>query len=381
MKTTLGALALAAVAAAAGLALIRPGNPPTRPFLSPGGQSGEEIRGGFSVRGRVLHDGVAVPGARVRLASRQSAKPGVLITAPTLRQTQTDEAGAFTLTDVPEGPGRLIVISDRLAPSTMTVEVRPDSAGTDVEVLLQTGSVLEGRVSSGDGPVAGAHVSVMLRGSDAHADRRPLREGTTDADGRYRLEGLDPVRPLRLIVLAEGYRPFEKSFRNPIEASGPIDLDPGLQVSGRVATATGDPIAGASVQANQGEAYAAETLSGSAGEIRLGGLIARPLSIRVFLDGFAPARLELSELSDGWTIILRRNGGVAGQAPPGSWLVIDAGGSTYRRKTDADGAFRWEGLPPGPAEARATDKAGRILASRKVEIPEGEVAGGILLAP
>ena len=381
MKTTVTGLALAAVVAAAGAALIRPGPSPKRAFLSPGGQATRETPGGFTVRGRVLHEGLAVPGAQVRLALSRSAKAGVLITAPPLLQTQTDEAGGFTFTGVPDGPARLFVIASKLAPSITTVEVRPDPLGTDLQILLQAGAVLEGRVTSGQMAVAGAQVSVRLIGRDAHTDRRPLREGTTDADGRYRLEGLDPARPLHLEILAEGHRPFEKSYRSPMEASGPIELDPGLQISGRVVTTAGEPVAGATVQASQGEAYTPDTVSGSSGEIRLGGLVARPLSIRAFRDGFAPARLDLTELSSGWTIVLRKNGGVAGQAPPGSWLVIESAGTTYRRKTGADGAFRWDGLPPGPAEARATDSSGRVLASRKVEIPEGEVADGILLAP
>jgi hypothetical protein len=101
-------------------------------------------------------------------------------------------------------------------------------------------------------------------------------------------------------------------------------------------------------------------------------------------EGYAPTHLTLADPSSEWTVVLRRTGGLEGRIDPESgaaWLVVEAAGATYRRPLGADGSFRWEGLPPGPAEARATDPEGRVLARKKVEIPEGEVAAGILLTP
>ena len=373
MKTTLRGLALAVVVAGAGFTLIRPAPPFRRIFQSPGAQSAEKATPGFTVRGLVLHEGSAVAGARVRLVPLKTARGGVLVTTPLSRQAVTDSDGRFELLDVPQGPGRLVVIADRLAPSFTTMEI----PASDVTIPLEAGATMEGRV----GAIAGAQVSVFLLGKESLLDRRPLREGITDAEGRYRMEGLDPARPIRLVILAEGYRPFEKSLRSSAEWPSETNLDPGIQISGRLVTASGEPVADAKVEASQGEGYISGTRSLATGEVRLGGLIARPLSIHVLLDGFAPARLDLAGPSNGWTITLRRNGGLAGQAPAGSWLVIETASATFRRGLGADGSFRWEGLPPGPAEARATDRSGRLLASRKVEIPEGEVAGGILLAP
>jgi hypothetical protein len=288
----------------------------------------------------------------------------------------TGEDGRFELAGVPGGPARLAVFADRLAPSIERFEVLSDPAGTEATIALLSGIGLEGRVTAGEAIVAGARVSVWLAGYD-----RPLREGTTDGEGRYAFEGLDGARPIRLVVLAQGHRPFEKSFRVPTEAPDRIDLEPGLAAAGRILTSSGAPLDGAEVTASQGEGYSPEGRTGPSGEIRLGGLVSRPLSIRVSKEGFAPARLELAGPSSGWTITLRRTGGLAGRAPAGAWLVIESAGATFRRGLGADGSFQWEGLPPGPAEARATDKEGRILTARKVEIPEGEVAGGILLAP
>ena len=377
MKTTLGAFALAAVATVSVAALVRNPPSPRRVLLSPGPERQEPEARGVTVRGQVAHGGKVVAGATVRLLPLTSTGTA-FVTSPTIRQAATDADGRFELPGVPEGPHRLAVIASNLAPYTTTVDVTP---GLTLAVALEVGFALEGRVEAGGIPVAGARVSILVIGCEFLTDRRPLRESSTDSEGRYKLDGLDPEKPVRLVVLAEGHRPYEQSFRKPSLAPDRIDLDPGVHILGRIVTTSGDPVANAEVQAGQGEAYVSQARSGSSGEIRLGGLVSRPVAIRVQLEGYGPAKLDLPSPTSGWTIIVRRTGGLAGCASAGRWLVVETGGTTYRRPLAADGSFRWEGLPAGPAEARATDASGRVLSSQKVEIPEGEVAGGILLAP
>lgn len=379
MNTTARGFALAALAAAAVAVLHRESAPRRMVYRSPGQDPVTQVAGGFEVRGRVLHDGAPVSGARVRLMALNPPATGVRVTHPVIRQAESGPDGAFVLAGAPAGPARLAIFADRLAPSITTLEI--PRADMDVAIALEAGTALEGRVTSGGAALAGARLAAWLAGHDAHIDRNPLREAVTDGEGRYRMEGLDPGRPLKLVILAEGHRAFEKTLRTPAEAPDPLDLDPGLRILGRVVTTSDVPVVGVEIQGSQGEAYTAETLSDESGQVRLGGLVSRFISIRAFKEGYAPARLDLAVPSDGWTIVLRRNGGLAGRAPQAAWLVVEAAGATYRRGLDSDGTFRWEGLPPGPAEARSTDKSGRVLASRKVEIPEGDVAGGILLAP
>jgi hypothetical protein len=375
MKTTLRALALVALLAAAGSFLLRQALPPRLVLRSPGQETPPE---GVTIRGLVLHDGSPVEGARVRLVPAQERR-GILVTSPFSVRSETDSEGRFELKGAPEGRAKLSVVSDRFAPALATIDV--SSATPDVTVTLETGLAIESRVEADSTPVAGASVTVRLVGHDFAHDRRPFREVATDAEGRFRLEGFDPSRPFRLVILAEGRRPFEKSYATPQDAPARIDLETGIRMSGRVVTTAGDPVEGVELTAGQGEGYAASSRSGTSGEVEIGGLISRPVTIRAQAKGFAPARLDLPSPSSGWTLVVRRNGGVAGRAPAAAWLVIESSGATYRRSLAADGSFRWEGLPPGPAEARATDRRGVVLATRRVEIPEGSIADGILLAP
>jgi hypothetical protein len=378
MKTTLRCLALAGVLAAGGTLLLRHSLPPPLVFHSPGQEWAKPETGSATVRGQVLHDGAGVPGARVLLIPSRHKKQGVIATSHAVVQARTDESGRFELTGAPDGPARIAVLAEGLAPSFTTLDVHEKA---DLTITVDAGVAMEGIVAAGTDTVAGARVSVRMVGHDADVDHRPLREGMTDAAGRFRFAGLDPSKPLHLVVLADGHRPFEKKIASPLEAPPTIELDPGVQISGRLLTASGEPIIGAEVTAGQGEGYTAQARSGTAGDVQIGGLIPRALTIRVLVEGYAPARLDLPGPQSGWTIHLKRNGGVAGRAPAGSWLVIETPGATFRRDVGADGSFHWDGLPPGPAEARATDREGRILSSSKVEIPEGAVAGGILLIP
>jgi hypothetical protein len=377
MKTTLRAFALAALLAAGIAALPRPPAATPLVFLSPGQETTPQDPTGFVIRGLVHKGGVPVAGARVKVLP-QRASGRVFITVPFSRQAMTDENGMFTVAGVPPGPARIAAMPERLPPTVQSLEVSED---TRVVIEIQAGIDIAGVVASEDAPVAGALVSLRLAGHDAVAEHRPFRETRTDAEGRYRLEGLDAARSVRVIVVAEGFCPIEMVLRTPADAPSQIDLDPGELMLGRIVTTGGAPVAGARIEAGQGEGYTAATSSGDGGEIRLGGLVARPVTLRAHADGYAPARLELAEPGDGWIIVLRRNGGLAGRAPAGSTLVVEAESGIYRRQVGQDGSFRWDGLPAGRVEAKAVDRSGRVLASRKVEIPEGAVAEGVSLQP
>lgn len=372
---------MAGLLASAGVALLME-KAPREPLAFRLGRAPSAPRApGYPVRGRVTHLGVAVPGAEIQLAILGRGKPPIQVTTVHAAFARSGDDGRFQFSDVPAGPLRLAVIAKGLAPSFRAFDLPADPAGVDVLVELDAGAVLEGCLMSAGTPVAGARVSTWLTGLDAQMDRRPLRVATSDAEGRYRMEGFDPARPIRLVILADGFRPVEHAYRTPGEAPDRFDLDPGLAAWGRIVTTSGAPLDGAQVTAGQGEAYPAETRTDSSGEARIGGLIGRPVTLRVSKDGYAPARLELPAPSAGWTVVLRQNGGLAGRAPDAAWLVIVREGETYRRPIAKDGSFQWEGLPPGPAEVRSTLESGRVLAVRKVEIPEGEIAGGILLKP
>ncbi len=121
---------------------------------------------------------------------------------------------------------------------------------------------LAGRVTSGDSPVAGASVIVYAAGvrqgtspynPSAHNDCG--KRATTDGDGRYRIESLDPSLLFRILAVADGLEPQFEGKVDP--AAGPLAialkvyppdrLDADRTIRGHVVGPDGAPVVGATL--------------------------------------------------------------------------------------------------------------------------------------
>jgi len=314
------------------------------------------------------------------------SRSGARVSAPSLRRTTTDGSGRFEIRDVPSGACRIAAIAPGLAPASLAVEVPVDPDGVEVSIELDPGSRVEGQVRSGGDPVAGAQLKLWIAGEASawHQGGRPLREAATDEAGRFSLEGLPAGGKVRILVRASGHRPQEISA---IPAEGKllsIELVPGSFVSGRVMTSSNLPVADAEVSGSQGEGYPAESRTDSHGDFRLEGLADRPVTIWIRKEGFAPGRIDLPRPAAGVSVVLLQEGGLAGRVEPSlgaTFLVVVTESATLRRPLGADGAFRWTGLPPGEVRVGAVDRSGRVLVERRLAIPEGKIAEGIVVAP
>ncbi len=111
-----------------------------------------------------------------------------------------------------------------------------------VEVTLERGAILEGRVVDGRGePVAGADVRAHLEDRDDRMLSSP--HGATDTEGRYRLEGLE-LGEHNVMVRVEGN---DQLLQRPTEVRPGVNrldfaFDSGVEVSGRVTDAQGTPL-------------------------------------------------------------------------------------------------------------------------------------------
>ncbi|MES1245586.1 MAG: carboxypeptidase-like regulatory domain-containing protein, partial [Acidobacteriota bacterium] len=154
----------------------------------------------------------------------------------------TDREGVFRLKGLDEEEAGVLVQADGFRPTLVHIPVPADPAAGPVEIKLDRGAVLEGRVLDGEGvPLAEASVSVHANPSEPFVG---LRSVSTDRDGRYRLEGVGPG-PYDVIVEAPGMAP---RLREAIEIGdgGDHRLDfrfpTGSDVSGRVVDAAGRPV-------------------------------------------------------------------------------------------------------------------------------------------
>lgn len=99
----------------------------------------------------------------------------------------------------------------------------------------------------GEGPpIAGAEVALYPMQEDEDELDQPLEVTTTNADGRFRFLGLDPLTSYQVFVTAEGFRPDLEGVSTGTDED--IELRPGATFGGRVLDAnTTVPIEGAEV--------------------------------------------------------------------------------------------------------------------------------------
>jgi protocatechuate 3,4-dioxygenase beta subunit len=156
--------------------------------------------------------------------------------------TVTDEEGLFELADLPAGHLRLLVRAEGYRLEERTgIEVETGAKEQALTIRLRRGALVQGRVAASDGsPVSGASVSVV-----EETGGRWMSGATTDGDGRYRLDGVEPGRRTVGAVAEDG-----RSTRRELEVidgANTLDLafEPGWPVAGTVLDAAGAPVADA----------------------------------------------------------------------------------------------------------------------------------------
>ncbi len=391
------------------------------------------LRRGPAIEGIVLSPGgEPVAGARVTARAAGMAAPG----RAGWKTTRTGEDGRFLLGGLAEG-------------ASYTVSVEPDEGapwegtakpGDRLEVRLSVPGEIAGRAILG-GERGGPATPLVVRyrrldrgdaappGLPAAASSRWLDERRTfrEADGSFRLRDLSPGT-YRLVLEHPGALPrtLGKVEVGPGESVdlGTVTLDPGIELSGTVVdAATGEPVAGATVERAETDPFLAmqrrmdaadgEPGRGSRtdakGRFTLGGLEPGRVVLEVRADGYATTRVETMleegtapdplrvELAGGGVVegTVRRGDG----SPAAGVKVMVMRGMTpdldHSAETDAAGHYRLEHLAPGPTTIVAMlsepgedgfDLSGlkvrtvTVEAGKKLRVDFPEQGGGIVLS-
>ncbi len=289
-------------------------------------------------------------------------------------------ASAHEVSDV-SGPPAPTEAAPRSKPAPRTPESKAPAAAPSGGAS----PALHGRVLDDAGtPIAGAVVSVGLEGR-----RRPVRQDT-DAEGRYRIDGLEAgtwyVRagaPGRIRTEAEA-----------VEVAGPTEKDftllPGATVRGRVTEAGGSaPIFGATVVA-MSRSGRADAETAPDGSFTLSGLGDGEWSLWVGHDDYlradqatqssfavqggaaSPADFSL-ELTPG-ARIEGRVFDLAGNPVAGAFVFgFKDREQADTARTDAEGVYRLAGLPEGAYElfARSEDY-GALARQGPIDLAPGD---------
>ncbi|MFN2386367.1 MAG: carboxypeptidase regulatory-like domain-containing protein [Thermoanaerobaculia bacterium] len=254
------------------------------------------------------------------------------------------------------------------------------------------GGTVSGRLLDESGkPVAGAKVTWapyraeeqklldLTRGQEP----APSGEVTTGADGRFRvtLEKPGALSSIRIAMPAlfafiEG--PFDSTETTDLED---IQLPAVETVTGKVTDESGKPVAGAKVRLGplglfeEDVRFYGEGATGADGGFSVSAPEdARDLTVRA--TGFAPfRRMRMERKGAGEKINLKRGGTVRGTVldaagQPAAGAVVVSG--ELAAETDASGAYRLAGVPPGSRSVEALWKEDFAARKDAVRVRKGE---------
>jgi uncharacterized GH25 family protein len=211
-----------------------------------------ELPAGGRITGRVVDktSGKPLTSFHAGIASSQNLGGRVMMTPPRSREFSSDD-GTFTLENVP--PGALFVVASApgYVSARLNVTVEEGKALGGVELKLDGGVHLTGRVTGPDGtPLSDVSVRVDASRSGAFMSFGPDTTAVTDANGEYSLESL-PAGEETIAFVHADYVPARKQVTlKGRETKLDVQLSAGQRVTGMVVTEAGAPVADAQVSAH-----------------------------------------------------------------------------------------------------------------------------------
>jgi protocatechuate 3,4-dioxygenase beta subunit len=383
---------------------------------------------GPEIAGRVVDDrGVALEGSAVRArwsfgANRSRGRDADALLETALgslpRDEITDADGRFSFPAVPAGAYELLAVKDGYARSS---PVSVEGGDTDVEIVLETGFALQGRVTGTGGvPLAGAEVlAVTADGRDAarsavravaSAGSVPGPVGTeTDQQGRFLIADVR-AGTYAVLVRREEYQPgIFLGIRMGGDRKAPLEfkLEPGRVLEGRVVAPDKEPVAEArvtiltSLDPHDPVYPRFETATDARGRFRFTTLSPVAYRLKVTCEGFAPLERDLPRPSDrlvlrlvpGGTITGRVTDGAAGIAAAKVTVQLDTGEEDEdvngRRRASRMAAARTDGAGrftlaniSGGSGSLLVEARGYAFFEQPIEIAAGEAREvDLVLAP
>jgi protocatechuate 3,4-dioxygenase beta subunit len=328
-----------------------------------------------ALRGRVVDQAARTPVPRywITLATRGGAPSD--FAAERVEEIVAAD-GVFVVEDVPTGAVDLIFQAEGYRPRPMeNVAVSAEPDGPDLEVALEPGLTVRGRVSSDGAVVADAMVTAGADGTRTDAS------ASTDENGDYELKGL-PAGELTLRVSRAGYRSVRRTLDARQEPRADVALTRGLSLSGTVvADETGVPDARVAAASGALDADSQSAVTDAAGRFTLQGLSPGRYTITAASE---KGKAELKDLDVATAgpvrLVIDRARAVLtgvvsglGERPDGSeqlvMVTVKGEGGQAFAPADASGAFRIADAPAGRVAVVAVAMApGGMRSSETVEL-------------
>jgi hypothetical protein len=369
---------------------------------------------GATVSGTVTGPGnAAVAGAIVR------ADLDMPRYRPVVRPVVTDALGRYEIAGLDPGSYRVTARHKDFAPGVVPAVAVDRSGDVRVDVTLDRGAVVVGRLVTGPEPqgVAGRISVQEVDGQRAPDSLREILRAEAGSDGRFRIEAF-PAGSLALAVMAPGFASKRVEVQVGPAARevnlGDVELERGLTIRGRVREHAGLPVAGATVVASLARPMPNRTsvraLSEADGSFVLAGLDPGPQRLFASAPGYAGTSRPSEPGAEKVEMILSPAGSVTG-------AVVDDGGRPveafdinaqpveeehaeglilrspgFREVSAPDGRFVLEDLGEGTyvVEANAQNRASAHVSGVKVaagattdvgtiRLPAGGIIRGIVV--
>jgi hypothetical protein len=355
---------------------------PPREVTAPAAGIVFELTRPATIRGRVIDRTTGRPITRFRAAvghvKRGDITTGIGSHGPSWIQFATDD-GVFALENVPAGSVEVLVSAeDYLIGRKEDVRVESGTTVSDVEVALERGVRLIGRVVTDDGePLAGVNVHVRPVSWRRFADERGA-SATTNTSGEFTLEPLEPGE-----LTADLSKTGFVWTKHPIsikedETRVEFRLPRGYEIIGRVIDDSGQAVAEASVsaRARDGRHVGMSGRTDAGGEFKIQNVPEGLVDIVAAKHGLAGATVPgvdpkaaqiLSVTLRSGGVITGRVIGLEGDELRMARIHARVGESGAGSAVDSEGRFRIIGVAEGLATVFATS-GGRRSDTRPVEV-------------
>ncbi len=348
------------------------------------------VRRGLEARGKVVDaKGQPVAGAEIHAIHREEGMTGaarVQMRVMGMVQDKPDAVtagdGAYALKGLEEGEYTLTVYREGFArKSVPSVEVKANGENVWPPVTLTAGAPIAGAVhDAGGAPVAGAQIF----GIDVGGGGGRPQNATSDAEGKFLLDGFVAERAIFLNVSAPGYATLQKSVTPPAEDLALVLKTAGT-VRGRVedsdtkkpitdfSISRSGPRGGGGIQFRIGRGEGDQTFQSDDGTFELTDVPPGKWTIRGTAGGYRSAEASGVEVGEGETkegvvLSLKKGSGLSGRVtdprgtavanasvtwhpaetgggPMGGAMARMMGGGGGSTTSDADGHFEFDGLP------------------------------------
>jgi protocatechuate 3,4-dioxygenase beta subunit len=362
------------------------------------------LKRGLEARGRVVDaGGQPIAGAEVRLSRPERGGNRFMFQIGGMGDREKPDAssgsdGSFRVAGLEAGEYALAVSREGYAtkrvPSVNVVAAGPNDLPP---VVLSAGAAIAGFARNGKGePVVGAQIFSFGEGT-------MLGDTSTDPQGQFRLDGFSPDRVVNLSVRAEGYATLQQRVTPPAEDVSLVLKTTGT-IRGRVEDGgTSRPVVDFTAgyaeprEDRFGRLMSEKAFQSADGSFELANVPAGKWKVIASAPGYRPETTGIEigegETKEGIVLSLKKGGSVSGRVLdprrgtgvpnasvswfegsgasqfPGAATIARMTGGGNGVSTDADGRYRFDGLPAGKVTI-AAEHPDYLEVSRPVEVED-----------